>query len=89
MTGPEPRILGGRPHHPGHLHARDERRFQPQLIFAAQQQQVGKADPGRAHVDDHHVTVCGGCVDVGVVQPRRTGKFPRDKRFHMVTVSRC
>ena len=76
-----------RPHHPGDLHAGDERRLEPQLVLTAQEQQVGKADPGRTDVDDDRV-VTADIVDVGVVQPRRTGKLPRDKRFHASTISR-
>ena len=79
-------LIRRRPHHPGDLHAGDERRLKPQLVLAAQKQQVGKADPGGTDVDDDHV-VTADIVDLGIVQPCRPGKLPRDKRFHTRALS--
>ena len=45
-----------------------------QLILAAQEQQVGKAHPGRADVDDDACLIAdvGWIFYIGVVQPRRS-----------------
>ena len=52
-----------------------------QLVLAAEQQQIGKAHPGRTDVDDDDV-VAADVVDIGVRQSRRPGKLLRNKRFH-------
>jgi hypothetical protein len=75
-------LVGRRPHHPGDLHAGDERRLETQLILAAQEQQVRKAHPGGTDVDDNHV-LAANAVDIGVGQSRRSGKLLRYKRFHL------
>ena len=80
----ELRLVRRRPHHPGDLHAGDERRLQLQLVLAAQQQQVGEAHAGRTDVDDDYIVIADNVVDVGVGQPRWSGKLLRDKRFHLL-----
>jgi hypothetical protein len=76
-------------HHPGDLHAGDERRLEPQLVLAAQEQQIGKAHTRRTDVDDNRIvaTHVGWIFYVCVYQPCRPGKLPRDKCFHVWPVS--
>lgn len=92
MPGLVFRLVRRRAHHPGDLHAGDERWLEPQLVFAAQQQQVGEADPGRTDVDDNNI-LAADIIDVGVDQSGGAGEFLRDKRFHRtqprLNVARC
>ena len=50
----------------GGLHAGDERRRQLELVLALAQQQVRKAHPGGADIDDQDVVVAGDVLDIGV-----------------------
>ena len=61
----ELRLIRRRTHDAGDLHAWDERRVQPQLILAAQEQQVGEAHAGRTDVDDDDIVVADNILDVG------------------------
>jgi len=60
------------------------------LVFTAQQQQVGKADPGRSDIHDDRIVIAATdrVFHVGVHQPRRPGKLPCDKCFHPTAISR-
>jgi hypothetical protein len=50
-------LVGRRPHDARDLHAGDERRLEPKLILAAQEQQVREADTRGADVHNHRILI--------------------------------
>ena len=54
------------------FHAGDEWRRELELVLAFAQQQIRKAHPGGADVDDQNVVVAGDVLDIGVSQTVRS-----------------